>query len=343
MPYFFAQSKLRNSYSINLKIRYNQFMNNEFIHNPQGFSGHSHASSIEEHNGQIYLSWYAYEEKEHTHGQIVISKFSKEIGDWTKGKFIFPDYDKASCGNPVIFSFAGKLHIFFVVLRGGYWDKAQIYTSTMNDDESWTNPERVNTEAGIMVRHRPIINQDQATICAYDEKTMSTILYKFSSNLKSWTKFSEFSGEYIQGDILQFSPKEWQMYLRAAGDNTHVMKALSANGGATWEIARDTPLLCPLSGIAAIKLSNDQILVCNNHTEQHKRNPLSLSLSSSKGVSFELGPYHIDKSPIELSYPSLLQDSDGNIHISYTYNRKMIKHILISVEELTERCKAENA
>lgn len=316
-------------------------MKNEFIYNPQGFSGHSHASSIAEHNGEIYVSWYAYEEKEHVNGQIVLAKYDKAAGDWTKGEFIFPELSNSSSGNPVIFSYNGKLNIFFVILKGNYWDKAQIYCSSMDESGKWSTPEKVDTEIGVMVRHRPIEIGGDATICAYDEKTMSTILFKFGSDLKTWTKHSEFTGEYIQGDLISFSPREWQMYLRAAGDNNHVMKALSPDGGKTWGFTRETPLLCPLSGIAAIKFDQDKILVCNNHTEEHKRTPLSLFVSDSKGVFFEHGPYHIDKTDIELSYPSLLEDSEGLLHISYTYNRKMIKHIMISKEEILERCKEE--
>jgi len=318
-------------------------MKSEFIYNPQGFSGHSHASTIEEYNGEIYISWYAYTEKEHEKGQIVVAKYSKDSGEWTKGKFIFPELVKTSCGNPTLFSFNGRLNIFFVILKGNYWDTAQIYSSSMNDDETWTSPEKVNTDLAIMVRHRPIIQGNEATICAYDEKTMSTILYKFNSDISKWTRFSDFSGEYIQGDLISYDANHWQMYLRAAGDNNHVMKALSANSGKTWDMARETTLFCPLSGIAAIKFDNDKVLVCNNHTEKHQRTPLSLSISESKGVVFERGPFHIDQTNIELSYPSLLEDTQGNIHISYTYNRKMIKHICITRDELFEKCEKNDA
>lgn len=318
-------------------------MNNEFIYNPSEFNGHSHASTIEEHNGRIFASWYAYKEKEHEQGQIVLSEYDKNEKKWSKGSFIFPQLRGSSCGNPVLFSHNGSLNIFFVILKRNYWDSAELYASSMAEDGSWTQPLKVNTEPGIMIRHRPLIINNQATICAYDEKTMSTILYSFQNEIHAWTEYSSFKGEYIQGDLIATSSKAWQMYLRAAGDNNHVMKALSPDAGKTWDIARETPLYCPLSGIAAIKFDGNKILVCNNHTEKHQRYPLSLSISESLGLRFEKGPFHIDKSEIELSYPTLLEDSDGMIHLCYTYNRKMIKHIMISKEELFERCEVSHA
>lgn len=36
---------------------------------------------------------------------------------------------------------------------------------------------------------------------------------------------------------------------------------------------------------------------------------------------------------IELSYPTLFQDSQGRIHISYTYNRETIKHKILPNED----------
>lgn len=35
---------------------------------------------------------------------------------------------------------------------------------------------------------------------------------------------------------------------------------------------------------------------------------------------------------VELSYPTLFQDSMGRIHVSYTYNRETIKHKILPNE-----------
>ena len=70
----------------------------------------------------------------------------------------------------------------------------------------------------------------------------------------------------------------------------------------------------------------------------HKRNPLSISVSTDGGLSFKEKVWNIDAGQdMELSYPTLLQDHEHYIHLAYTYNRKMIKHSIFTEKELLEK------
>ena len=69
------------------------------------------------------------------------------------------------------------------------------------------------------------------------------------------------------------------------------------------------------------------------------RAPMTLALSDDEGRTFarriviEDGPgtcltnNSIDGSNAEMSYPALIQQGDGTLHIAYTYHRRAIKHV----------------
>ena len=81
----------------------------------------------------------------------------------------------------------------------------------------------------------------------------------------------------------------------------------------------------PDSGINAIALKSGAIVLAYNNNPWD-RTPLNLAMSEDGGKSW---PYTktLETRNMEFSYPFMIQDSDGIIHITYTSDgRKFIKH-----------------
>jgi alpha-L-rhamnosidase len=44
----------------------------------------------------------------------------------------------------------------------------------------------------------------------------------------------------------------------------------------------------------------------------------------------------LEDKPGEYSYPAVIQASDGRVHITYTWRRKRVKHVVLDAEEINE-------
>ena len=152
-----------------------------------------------------------------------------------------------------------------------------------------------------------------------------------------------------------------------------VKRALSRDGGETWSAPQPTPLPNNNSSVQAVRLQDGRIAMVLNPVNAHMsdqrraslydeietdavagtggavwgvpRAPLSLVISGDEGLSF---PYRRDLDTgtgyclsnnsaeglnKELSYPSILQDPSGDLHIAYTYHRRAIKYVRLKLPD----------
>jgi predicted neuraminidase len=89
-----------------------------------------------------------------------------------------------------------------------------------------------------------------------------------------------------------------------------------------------TSLPNPNSGIDAVTLKDGKYLLVYNHLISG-RNMLNVSVSED-GINWNAAVLlENDLKETEFSYPAVIQTKDGMVHITYTYNRKLIKHVII--------------
>lgn len=104
-----------------------------------------------------------------------------------------------------------------------------------------------------------------------------------------------------------------------------ILQSESHDLGKTWTAAVPSPFLCPGAGVAMCRLNNGHLLlVFNDSSLDHT--PLSIVRSIDEGVTWEK-PVQLEPNSGEYSYPCVVQTSDGNIHVSYTFLRFSIKHV----------------
>ena len=95
-----------------------------------------------------------------------------------------------------------------------------------------------------------------------------------------------------------------------------------------------TALPNPSAGIDAVMLKDGRALAVYNHSET-ARSPLNAAVSAD-GKTWQAALV-LEDQPGEYSYPAVIQSSDGLVHVTYTWKRERIKHVVIDPAKLVLR------
>jgi predicted neuraminidase len=119
-----------------------------------------------------------------------------------------------------------------------------------------------------------------------------------------------------------------------------VRQSISTDAGMTWGAVTDTALPNPGASVDAIRTGSGKLVLALNDTIKG-RHRLSLAVSTDDGATWSK-PKPIENFEPEkgsASYPSILQTSDGRIHVTYSYRSgepgSSIRHASVSEAWLT--------
>jgi predicted neuraminidase len=267
---------------------------------------------------------------------------STENGNWSKpekmAEGVINDKLRYPCWNPVLFKTReGKLFLFYKVgpSPGTWW--GMVRTSD-NDGKSWTSPERL--PEGILgpVKNKPVQLSD------------GTIISPSSTETKeSWTVHLEISRDF--GKTWQFIPIDpgsdfnviqpsilihpgFKLQILCRSKSNVIVQAFSEDNGNNWGTLSATELPNPNSGIDAVTLKNGWYLLVYNPTVQGKEDRARLNVAVSKdGIKWSDALILENEEKGEFSYPAVIQSDDERVHITYTYNRVNIKHVVLEISQ----------
>jgi len=137
----------------------------------------------------------------------------------------------------------------------------------------------------------------------------------------------------IQPTILVYPAGKIQILCRSQQGN--IVESWSDDNGKTWSVMRATTLPNPNSGIDAVMLKDGRALLVYNHTKGGDRSRLNVAVSSDGKVW--KAALVLENQSGEYSYPAVIQTSDGLVHITYTWKRERIKHIVVDPKRLVLR------
>jgi predicted neuraminidase len=125
----------------------------------------------------------------------------------------------------------------------------------------------------------------------------------------------------IQPSVVWLGGKHLRFYARSTANIARIIVSDSFDNGITWTEARPLDLPNPNSGIDAIALKDGRVVLVFNNTTTG-RTPLNLAVSHD-GEHFKVFDT-LEDGPGEYSYPAIIQGNNGDLYITYTWNRKSI-------------------
>lgn len=252
------------------------------------------------------------------------------------------------CWNPVLYQPAGDAPtlLFFKVGPSPreWWGEMMV-----SYDRGRTFVERRRLPEGIdgPVRCKPIYDEETSTLLCgssteYDGWRVHFESVKLTDGQPdgTWKRIGPINDaktfNAIQPTFLQHPEGRLQVLCRTKEDV--IVSSESTDGGTTWSKLVATDLPNPNSGIEAVTLEDGRHLLVYNPlasgvTGWGKRSTLSLAISEDGLKWTPIADLEKEKSG-EFSYPAIIQSPDGLVHITYTWKREKVKHVVVDPSKL---------
>ena len=307
-------------------------LKNEFIYQSAPFPS-CHASTIAEGRNGLVASWFGGTAEKNPDVGIWVARYNGQSwsvpvevanGVQDDGQKRFPTW------NPVLFQPAkGPLLLFYKV--GPNPDRWWGMLRTSEDGgKTWGAAQRLPDGILGPIKNKPVTLADGTMLCpSSSEDDGWRIHMELTRDLgRTWDKTPPLNDGKkfgaIQPTILFHPGGRLQALSRSR--NGRVVECWSDDGAKTWSELAATSLLNPNSGIDAVTLRDGRHLLIYNPVARG-RTPLTLALSTDGKVWKDV--VTLESEPGEYSYPAIIQTRDGLAHITYTWKRTRVKHVVV--------------
>lgn len=261
------------------------------------------------------------------------------------------------CWNPVLFHTGdGVLWLYYKFGPSpGTWTAGRLYSR--DEGATWSAPEHL--PAGLVgpVRAKPLVLGDGTIVSGTSTETYrswAVWIERSTDGGRTWAKIGpivppvdldkqglgdanaqipsqvpgseewKYTNGIIQPSVVSLGGTHLRLYARSTAKTARVSVADSFDNGLSWTQARPLDVLNPNSGIDAVALRDGRVVLIYNDTTSG-RTPLNLAVSGD-GEHFQMF-YTLEDKPGEYSYPAIIQVANGDLEMTYTWDRRSIKHV----------------
>lgn len=300
-----------------------------------------HASTITElPNGKFMLAWFGGSKEGAPDVKIYCCEMDWD-GNFSQPKVLLDRKTLQSqvgryirkLGNPLLYFQNGRLHFFVVSVSVGGWSGSSINHAYSDDlGKTWSTFHRLQISplfnVSALVRCPPVaMTNDSLGLPIYHEfihKYGELIVMNKEGQICDRSKVHP-DLRSLQPCVAALNPTKAFIVLRNGRKNGGLVKAaITSDAGQSWQILPDLPIKNPDSCLALLNV-DDTLLMVGNPIQGRKE--LTFWKSSMNNLQNWTACETLEKeSKGEFSYPSLIQDSAGRVHLIYTWKRKSICH-----------------
>ena len=287
-----------------------------------------HASTIEWTKGGLVSAWFGGTAEGEDDVGIWVSRHDGDA--WSAPVEVARDATHP-CWNPVLFGTdEGVLQLYYKVGPSPreWWG---LVTESVDGGVTWSSA--ISLPDGVLgpIKNKPVSLGEGVVLSGSSTEDAGWRVHMERSvdGARTWTKGTPLNDGKeigaIQPTVLPHGADEVQILCRSRQDR--IAESWSTDRGLTWGPLTLTALPNPNAGIDAVVLADGRSLLVYNAATEGREN-LSVAVSPD-GREWTEAVIVLEQQPGEYSYPAVIQTPDGMVHVTYTYQRRHIKHVVV--------------
>jgi predicted neuraminidase len=297
----------------------------------------AHASTIAETSDGLIAAWFGGTAEKHPDVGIWVSRHdgSRWSTPTEVANGVQPEGKRWPAWNPVLFQSAGRPLLLFYKVGPSPSEWWGLVMTSNDGGRSWSAPKKL--PEGILgpIRAKPVQLADGTLVAGSSTEHKGWVVHmeRTRDPLAEWRATGPLNDprqwSAIQPTILDHGGGRLQILCRS--EQGVITQAWSHDSGLTWSPMTGTPLPNPSAGIDAVRLADGRFLLVYNPLRRG-RQKLQLALSSD-GRAWTPSVMLEDERG-EYSYPAMIQARNGHVHVTYTWRRQRIRHVVLDAGKL---------